>query len=98
MSPGGDPVAESARVVDLPVMVGAAAGLLALALLASDVSRGDGALLVGAYLAYLGYLVLDATGSAALGAYLQAVAVAGALAVVAVVVVAVLQVRRRRRL
>ncbi|WP_299036028.1 calcium/sodium antiporter [uncultured Pseudokineococcus sp.] len=96
LSPGGVPVADSARAVDLPVMVAAAAGLLVLALLASELSRGDGALLLAAYGAYLGYLVLDASGSTALGTYLQAVAAAGVLAVVAVGGAAVLRARRGR--
>ncbi|GAA2019295.1 calcium/sodium antiporter [Pseudokineococcus marinus] len=94
VSPGGVPVEESARTVDLPVMVGAAAVLLLLGALAADVSRLDGALLLLGYAAYTTHLVLGATGGTPPVALDRVLLVGGALALLLVVAV---EVRRRRR-
>ncbi|MEU0488529.1 calcium/sodium antiporter [Nocardiopsis sp. NPDC006139] len=66
VAPGGIEVAASALRFDLPVMVAVALVLLPIALTGSDVSRWEGALLVGFYIAYIAYLVLTATEHAAL--------------------------------
>ncbi|QKW31939.1 calcium/sodium antiporter [Nocardiopsis flavescens] len=66
VAPGGIEVAASALRFDLPVMVAVALVLLPIALTGSDVSRWEGALLVGFYIAYIAYLVLAATEHAAL--------------------------------
>ncbi|MEJ5867457.1 calcium/sodium antiporter [Pseudokineococcus sp. 5B2Z-1] len=94
VSPGGVPVEESARTVDLPVMVGAAAVLLLLGALAADVSRLDGALLLLGYAAYTTHLVLGATGGTPPVALDRVLLVGGALALLLVVAV---EVWRRRR-
>ncbi|WP_298806417.1 calcium/sodium antiporter [uncultured Pseudokineococcus sp.] len=94
VSPGGVPVEASARTVDLPVMVGAAAVLLLLGALAADVSRLDGALLLLGYAAYTTHLVLGATGGTPPVALDRVLLVGGALALLLVVAV---EARRRRR-
>ncbi|WP_306368052.1 calcium/sodium antiporter [Nocardiopsis sp. CC223A] len=66
VAPGGIDVAASALRFDLPIMVAVALVLLPIALTGSDVSRWEGALLVGFYVAYIAYLVLAATEHAAL--------------------------------
>lgn len=66
VAPGGIEVAASALRFDLPVMVAVALVLLPIALTGSDVSRWEGTLLVGFYIAYIAYLVLAATEHAAL--------------------------------
>lgn len=62
LAPGGIPIAPAALRFDLPVMAAVALVLLPIALTRSDVSRWEGALLVGFYAAYITYLVVDATG------------------------------------
>lgn len=94
VSPGGVPVEESARAVDLPVMVGTAAVLLLLGALAADVSRLDGALLLLGYAAYTTHLVVGATGGTPPVALDRALVGGGALALLLVVGV---EARRRRR-
>lgn len=66
---GGIEIAPSALRFDLPIMVAVALVLLPIALTGLDVSRWEGALLVGFYVAYIAYLVLEATGHAVLGTY-----------------------------
>ncbi|WP_436885783.1 calcium/sodium antiporter [Nocardiopsis dassonvillei] len=69
IAPGGIEIAPSALRFDLPIMVAVALVLLPIALTGLDVSRWEGALLVGFYVAYIAYLVLEATGNAVLGTY-----------------------------
>lgn len=69
IAPGGIEIAPPALRFDLPIMVAVALVLLPIALTGLDVSRLEGALLVGFYVAYIAYLVLDATGHAVLGTY-----------------------------
>ncbi|GAA2019300.1 calcium/sodium antiporter [Pseudokineococcus marinus] len=97
VTPGGVAVEAGARTVDLPLMLASTVLLLALALCASRVSRRDGALLLGGYVAYLAYVVLDATGSALLEPYVGAVLVALALVAVVVAVSVAREVRGRVR-
>lgn len=91
----GVPVDPGARAVDLPVMVAAVAGLLVLLAVRRGLGRRDGAVLLGAYLTYLGHLVVDATGSAAREEYARAAAVLGVVVLVTVAVSLVREVRRR---
>jgi cation:H+ antiporter len=46
---------------DLPVMVAASLALLVFAWTGARISRGEGALLVGAYVAYIGYLIFTSS-------------------------------------
>ncbi|MFE3460100.1 calcium/sodium antiporter [Nocardiopsis aegyptia] len=69
ISPEGIAVASAALRFDLPIMVAVALVLLPIALTRLDVARWEGALLVGFYVAYLAYLVVEATEHAALGPF-----------------------------
>lgn len=60
--PGGLPVPPGALTFDLPIMVAVAVVCLPFFFTDWTVSRGEGALLVAYYLAYLTYLILDASG------------------------------------
>ncbi|MDA2804766.1 calcium/sodium antiporter [Nocardiopsis suaedae] len=62
LAPEGITIDPAALRFDLPVMAAVALVLLPIALTRSDVSRWEGALLVGFYTAYITYLVVDATG------------------------------------
>jgi cation:H+ antiporter len=57
VAPGGVPVAQAALRFDLPVMVFAALVCWPLCALGERITRGEGALLVGLYAAYLGILI-----------------------------------------
>lgn len=59
-SPSAVPVPESALALDLPLMIAAAVALLPIAFTGSKISRWEGGLFVGLYLAYMIYLVLAA--------------------------------------
>jgi hypothetical protein len=76
-------------------MVAAVAGLLVLLAVRRGLGRRDGAVLLGAYLTYLGHLVVDATGSAAREEYARAAAVLGVVVLGTVAVALVREVRRR---
>lgn len=58
----GIPVAPSAIAIDLPLMLAAAVALLPIAFTGFVMARWEGALFVLLYVAYVLYLVLDATG------------------------------------
>ncbi|MCW4352848.1 calcium/sodium antiporter [Hoyosella sp. YIM 151337] len=62
-------VAPSAVRFDLPIMVAVALVLLPVAFTAMAISRWEGALFAGFYVAYIGYLVLQAAGHDALEPY-----------------------------
>ncbi|MCY9783940.1 calcium/sodium antiporter [Nocardiopsis sp. EMB25] len=66
VSPVGIAVAPEALRFDLPIMVAVALVLLPIALSRLEVTRWEGALLVGFYTAYITYLVMEATEHAAL--------------------------------
>lgn len=71
LSPGGVPVSASALAFDIPVMIVAA--VVCLPIFAGQViERWEGALLLGYYIAYTTYLVLNATGHHALPEFRQA--------------------------
>ncbi|WP_121181096.1 calcium/sodium antiporter [Nocardiopsis sp. Huas11] len=66
ISPDGIAIAPAALRFDLPIMVAVALILLPIALTKLDVARWEGALLVGFYVAYITYLVVQATDHAVL--------------------------------
>ena len=57
----GIPVADAAVRLDLPVMIATALALAPIAFTGFTVARWEGALFVAYYLAYLTYVLLDAT-------------------------------------
>ncbi len=69
IAPDGVPVDPSAIAVDLPFMVAVALVLLPLAFTGAVISRWEGAVLVGYYVAYTTWLLLDAGSSAAVGPF-----------------------------
>ena len=58
----GVPVADGALHFDMPVMLATAAACLPIFFTGHRIDRWEGALLLGYYVAYLAFLVLDATG------------------------------------
>ncbi|GAA1748158.1 calcium/sodium antiporter [Kocuria aegyptia] len=74
ISPGGIPVSGAAVAFDIPVMLAAAVALLPVAFTGFAVARWEGALFVGLYLAYTGYVVLAATAHDALEGFTAAMA------------------------
>jgi cation:H+ antiporter len=63
LAPGGLPVSEAARTLDLPVMTAVAVACLPVFASGHRLKRWEGALFVAYYVAYLVFLALDATGS-----------------------------------
>lgn len=90
------PVSDAVVAIDLPLMVAAALALLPVAFTGFRLSRAEGALFVGLYLAYTSYLLLAATEHDALSG-LTTVMVWFVLPLVAVTLVA-LSVMEARRL
>lgn len=66
LSPDGVPVSSGALELDLPFMVAVALALLPLAFTGFQISRFEGVVLVGYFVAYTAYLLLDAAGHDAL--------------------------------
>lgn len=60
VSPKAVPVPESALALDIPLMIAAAVALLPIAFTGSRISRWEGGLFTGLYVAYMVYLVLAA--------------------------------------
>lgn len=69
ISPNGVPVSPSVIAFDLPVMLATSVACLPIFLSGHCIARWEGFLLVGYYLAYTAYLILDATGHDALELY-----------------------------
>ena len=69
VTPGGVPVAHAALTFDLPVMVAVAIACMPIFASGHHIARWEGAMFVAYFVAYVGYLVLDATGHHALPAY-----------------------------
>ncbi|MBW3633606.1 MAG: calcium/sodium antiporter [Chloroflexi bacterium] len=69
VSPAPIPVPSSAVQFDVPVAVGVAGACLLSFLVGYDVTRWEGALFLGAYLAYTTYLILEAINHPALPTY-----------------------------
>lgn len=59
--PGGVPVADGALTIDIPVMIAAAVACLPLFLTGFVLDRWEGGVFVAFYVAYVAWLVLDAT-------------------------------------
>jgi cation:H+ antiporter len=94
---GGLPVDPQALRFDLPVMLLATALLVPLAWTAARVSRGEGALLLAAFAAYLSYLLLAADDHEAAGLLGTAlVAFAAPLVLVGLAVTVTREARHRR--
>jgi cation:H+ antiporter len=62
LAPNGINIGTDAIELDLPIMVAAAVACLPLVFWDNKLDRWEGAVFVGYYLAYLSFLVLDATG------------------------------------
>ena len=69
LAPQGVPVAPAALAFDIPVMIAAAVATLPIFFIGHRISRWEGALLLAYYIAYMLYLVLNATQHTALGAF-----------------------------
>ena len=61
IAPGGIAVSPAAIAIDLPVMIAVALACLPIFFTGHTISRGEGALLVGYYIAYTLYLILAAS-------------------------------------
>jgi len=61
VAPGGIDVSSTALNFDIPVMIAVAAACLPIFFRYNKLDRWDGALFLSYYVAYLAYLVLDAT-------------------------------------
>jgi cation:H+ antiporter len=61
VSPTGIPVSPAALALDIPIMIAAAVACLPIFLTGHHIARWEGALFFFYYIAYLAYLVLDAT-------------------------------------
>ncbi|MFC0679867.1 calcium/sodium antiporter [Lysobacter korlensis] len=68
-SPAGVPVGPAAVNFDMPVMIAIAVACLPIFFTGQRIQRWEGAVFLGYYAAYTGYLLLDATGHDALPAY-----------------------------
>ena len=66
VAPGGVPVSTGALTFDIPVMIGVAIATLPIFFTGHTISRWEGAVFLGYYVAYTVYLILDATEHAAL--------------------------------
>ncbi|MGR2738039.1 calcium/sodium antiporter [Billgrantia sp. Q4P2] len=69
LAPAGIAVTEAMLSLDLPVMIAVAIACLPICLTASAISRWEGAILLGYYMAYTAYLVLAATHHDALAGF-----------------------------
>jgi len=69
LSSEGVPVTDGAIALDLPVMLVVALALAPVALTGGMIARWEGAVFLAYYVAYVGYLILDAGGHDALPAY-----------------------------
>ena len=93
----GIAVPAGAMTLDLPVMLGVALVCVPIFYTGRTISRWEGALVLGYYVAYTAHLALDAGGHAALGPY-RAVVGLVALPLTAAVLVATTGVRVKRRI
>ena len=69
LAPEGVPVAESAIRVDIPIMIAVSVALLPVIYTGFEIRRWEGALFLGLYVGYTGYLLLNATDHERLPAY-----------------------------
>ncbi len=80
---GGVAVSAQARTLDIPVVIAVAVACLPIFFTGFVISRAEGALFFAYYLAYTAYLVLAATGSAALPTFRGVMQIAVPLTVIA---------------
>jgi cation:H+ antiporter len=69
VAPSGLAVAEGALRFDIPVMIGVALITFPIFFTGKEISRWEGTLFLGAYVAYTAYLLMNATGHELLGQY-----------------------------
>jgi cation:H+ antiporter len=69
IAPDGVPVAPAVTRLDLPIMIAVALTLVPIAFTGYRISRWEGAMFVAFYAAYVTYVLLDATGHDAVGAF-----------------------------
>lgn len=69
LAPGGVNVSSSALSFDIPVMVAVAVACLPIFFTGFSISRWEGTLFLGYFVAYMVFLILDATGHAALRSF-----------------------------
>ena len=96
LSRGGVAVSEASIAIDIPVMLAVAAICLPLFFTGSQISRWEGLLLLGYYIAYTAYLILAATQNVRLSVFADAmlyVVIPATLLVVGVTVVRSLRVQ-----
>jgi cation:H+ antiporter len=72
VAPGGIPIASQAMQFDIPVMTAVAIACLPIFFTGYTIDRWEGALFLAYYVAYTAYLILSATGHAALPAFAAA--------------------------
>lgn len=94
---GDLPVQQALRSLDMPIMVATVVLLLPMAFTDQRVSRMEGVALLGLYLAYSGYVLLDATNHDAQEGYAAVVSVVVPLLLAATVAHAAVELRGRRR-
>lgn len=100
LTPDGLPVAEAAIAFDLPVLVAVSFALLPVVFTGLAIGRAEGALFVGYYLAYTGFVLLDASDHDALPRYSAVMAtfvIPLTVVTLAVMVVYEITLRRGRR-
>lgn len=97
VSPTGLPVPASALALDIPIMIAAAMLLLPLAFTGAIVARWEGLLLLGLYVAYLTYTVLEAADRPGLRGYTAVMLLFVTPMVLLTVVRTVMQEIRQRR-
>ncbi len=97
LAPDGIPVAESAIRVDIPIMIAVSATLLPVIYTGFEIRRWEGVLFLALYAAFIGYLLLNASGHESLPTY-SAVMLAFVLPTVAITLgsLAAFEARRRR--
>jgi cation:H+ antiporter len=88
LAPRGLPVDAAMLSLDIPVMIGVVLLCLPIVYTGSRVTRGEGALLVGMYVAYTSFLVLRALEHAALDEFRAFMLLLAVPAVVLIVIVA----------
>ena len=94
VSPSSIPIPDGALSLDLPVMIAVAIACLPIFANGFALLRWEGALFLGYYAAYLGWLVLDSSEHSAANEY--AIAVLGFLLPLSVITLVVIAVRERR--
>lgn len=98
VAPGGLPVSQTALGFDIPVMLGVAIVTLPILFTGKEISRWEGWLFLGLYIAYTAYLIMDASQHQLLPAYSAAMlwlVIPLILATLAVTLIQDIQSRRK---